>query len=406
MRQRRILLSLLVSLALLVSLLPGAVLAEPAEGSPEEYGLRIAGVQVTEENRSDVLENGVFSFDGTKTLTLRGSYRSEEAELKLIESSIDGLIIDVAADTSLTAAGEDSIGLVLGGAATVSGMGCLRIEVQSEAALLSGGARLTLRNGALQGKALKGLRGSSTGERLVVDNSNVTLECTEAAVTGFTGGITLVNCDIKSPAGARIQDGSIALNGNPVAALTIAARNTVTNPFTDVSATAWYYPAVLWAISQQPAVTSGVTPNTFAPKSSCSRAEVVQFLWNAAGRPAAAGAENPFSDVKENQWYYKAVLWAVKNGITTGVTPSTFEPKKTCTRAEVVQFLWNAADNPPTGSTVLAFTDVPDTCWYRAALQWATAEGICSGTTSTTFEPRKDCTRAEVVQFLYKAEGN
>lgn len=188
------------------------------------------------------------------------------------------------------------------------------------------------------------------------------------------------------------------------------------NPFVDVDEEKdWFAAAVLWAVEQN--ITSGTTPTTFSPAKNCTRAEIVTFLYNASGRPGiSVNAVNPFLDVKAGDWYYDAVLWAVSNQITNGTDTTHFSPIKKCSRAEVVQFLWNASkasqvrlgDNelpiiPIDGGDSLNFTDVSKNDWFYSAVEWAVANGITSGTTPTTFSPSKTCTRAEVVQFLYKA---
>ena len=177
------------------------------------------------------------------------------------------------------------------------------------------------------------------------------------------------------------------------------------NPFVDVTENDWFEAAVLWAVSQDPAITNGTDETHFSPAKVCTRAEVVQFLYNAAGKPEVANKENPFTDVKESDWYYTAVLWAVENKITSGTTATTFAPAKKCSRAEIVQFLWNAAGNPEPEAVENPFEDVKESDWYAKAVAWAVSEGITSGTTPTTFAPTKSCSRAEVVQFLYKAAG-
>ena len=187
----------------------------------------------------------------------------------------------------------------------------------------------------------------------------------------------------------------------------------IENPFVDVNDGDWFKDAVLWAVSQSPAITSGTDATHFSPSKTCSRAEIVTFLWNAAGKPApAADAANPFVDVKASDWYYNAVLWAKENKITSGTDATHFAPTRRCSRAEVVTFLWNAAGNPgniQSGDNELpvdvqiSFTDVKNGDWFYSAVVWAVENGITSGTTPTTFTPAKICTRAEVVQFLYKA---
>lgn len=178
----------------------------------------------------------------------------------------------------------------------------------------------------------------------------------------------------------------------------------VENPFVDVKDGDWFKDAVLWAVSQDPAITNGTDEIHFSPNKTCTRAEVVQFLYNATGKPKMESADNPFKDVKENDWYYNAVMWAVSNKITDGTSRNTFSPKKTCTRAEVVQFLRNSVGKPSPIGKNNPFTDVKSRDWFYESVLWAVEEGLTSGTTPTTFAPTKTCTRAEVVQFLYKAK--
>lgn len=172
------------------------------------------------------------------------------------------------------------------------------------------------------------------------------------------------------------------------------------NPFVDVEASAYYYDGVLWAVGN--GITDGMTPTTFEPERNCTRAQVVTFLWRVAGKPASGSTENPFSDVKEGAWYYDAVLWAVENGITDGMTPTTFEPERNCTRAQVVTFMWRMAGEPTPVSTSHTFTDIKDGSWYYDAVLWAVENGITNGMTPTTFETDRICTRAHIVTFLYR----
>ena len=173
------------------------------------------------------------------------------------------------------------------------------------------------------------------------------------------------------------------------------------NPFTDVTEKDYFYDPVLWAVDN--GVTNGTTATTFSPEIGCTRAQVVTFLWRAAGEPEAAAGSNPFSDVAENAYYYKAVLWAVEKGITKGTTETTFSPEETCTRAQIVTFLWrfNGAPAPKTGTT--PFTDLAENAYYGDAVLWAVENGITKGTTETTFSPEENCTRAQVVTFLYRS---
>ena len=157
---------------------------------------------------------------------------------------------------------------------------------------------------------------------------------------------------------------------------------------------------MLWAVEN--GITEGMSPTIFAPDSLCTRAQVVTFLWRMSGRPEPESSYNPFTDVKPGKWYYDAVLWAVENGITEGMSPTTFEPDKQCTRAQGVTFIWRLAGTPKAVGTDNPFTDVKSGKWYYDAVLWAVENGITDGTTPTTFAPNLECTRAHIVTFLYR----
>lgn len=170
-------------------------------------------------------------------------------------------------------------------------------------------------------------------------------------------------------------------------------------PFSDVRADAYYYDAVRWAVKNN--VTTGTSATTFSPDSTCTRSQVVTFLWRAMGQPAPKTATNPFVDVKPEDFYYKAVLWAYENGITAGTSATTFAPGDACTRGQVVTFLWRAEEKPIVVDTGV-FKDVPASAYYADAVNWAVKNGITTGTGSTTFSPDAVCTRAQIVTFLYR----
>ena len=169
--------------------------------------------------------------------------------------------------------------------------------------------------------------------------------------------------------------------------------------FDDVSANAYYADAVKWAVEQ--GITSGTSATTFSPDMSCTRAQIVTFLWRANGSPKADGA-NPFTDVSADAYYYDAVLWAVKEGITSGTGGNNFSPDATVTRGQTVTFLYRAAGAPAvTGGS---FADVAADAYYADAVAWAVKEGVTSGTSATTFSPDAPCTRGQIVTFLYHAQ--
>lgn len=170
--------------------------------------------------------------------------------------------------------------------------------------------------------------------------------------------------------------------------------------FVDVSSGAYYYDAVKWAVEN--GITSGTSAATFSPDSACTRAQAVTFLWRAAGSPAPKSSTNPFADVQSGAYYYNAVLWAVEQGITAGTSATAFSPEQVCTRAQIVTFLYRADGTQVSGSN--SFTDVADSAYYYDAVLWADQQGITSGTSATTFSPEQVCTRAQIVTFLYRAK--
>ena len=169
------------------------------------------------------------------------------------------------------------------------------------------------------------------------------------------------------------------------------------NPFTDVSGSAYYCDAVLWAVAN--GVTNGTTATTFSPNVTVTRAQMVTFLWRAHGAPKAAGS-NPFTDVSSNAYYYDAVLWAVANGVTNGTTATTFSPNAPVTRAQAVTFQWRTAGSPAVFGG--SFSDVAADAYYSGAVTWAVANGITNGTTATTFSPDTPVSRAQAVTFLWR----
>ena len=168
---------------------------------------------------------------------------------------------------------------------------------------------------------------------------------------------------------------------------------------------AFYYDPVLWAVGHTPQITNGVDPTHFSPDATCTRGQVVTFLWRAKGCPEPTKTDNPFADVKEGAFYYKAVLWAVENGVTNGVDPTHFGPNQGCTRGQVVTFLWRAEGQPKPGSDANPFADVKGGFYYNAVL-WAVEKNITKGTDATHFSPDKTCTRGQIVTFLYRATAD
>ena len=174
------------------------------------------------------------------------------------------------------------------------------------------------------------------------------------------------------------------------------------NSFTDVNTTDFFYTPVVWA--QKNNITTGVGNNQFAPDQACSRAQVVTFLWRANSSPEPATQVNPFTDVSRDAYYFKAILWAVENGITAGYGSDTiFNPDGACTRAQVATFMWRAAGNPDIRGAVNPFIDLEAGGFYYDAVLWAVESGITNGYGSDTiFNPDGICTRGQIVTFLYR----
>ena len=179
-----------------------------------------------------------------------------------------------------------------------------------------------------------------------------------------------------------------------------ASGNPQTGVFVDVPEGSYYEEAVNWAVEK--GITTGTDATHFSPDGICTRAQAVTFLWRAAGSPAAKSAVMPFTDVKAGSYYYDAVLWAVENGITKGTSDTMFSPDATCSRAQIVTFLWRSQKSPAAG-TANPFTDVKASAYYADAVLWAVKEDVTKGTTNTTFSPDADCTRAQIVTFIWRA---
>ena len=165
--------------------------------------------------------------------------------------------------------------------------------------------------------------------------------------------------------------------------------------FTDVAADAWYAESVAWAVEN--GITSGTGTSTFSPSKTCTTAEILTFLWRAAGSPEPTGEENPFTDVATDAYYFKPALWAYEQGLLSGTQLQGDAP---CTRASTVTYLWKLAGSPEMDAP--DFTDVPADADYAQAVAWAVEQGITSGTGSGTFSPDQICDRSQIVTFLYQ----
>ena len=171
-------------------------------------------------------------------------------------------------------------------------------------------------------------------------------------------------------------------------------------PFTDVPADAYYYDSVQWAVEHE--VTKGTSDTAFSPDKGCTRAEVVTFLYRAFGEPETSATADGMTDVPSGAYFAKPVAWAVEKGITNGTSNTTFSPDNECSRAEIVTFLWRSCGSPEAGRSM--HSDVPADRYYTQPVGWAVANGITKGTSPDKFSPYDPCTRSQIVTFLYRAK--
>ena len=184
-----------------------------------------------------------------------------------------------------------------------------------------------------------------------------------------------------------------------LSAIPVAIAAPAGTAFKDVEASAYYYDAVAWAVEQ--GITNGTSATQFSPNSPCTRGQIVTFLWRTAGSPKVPAGAMPFKDVKADAYYYDAVRWAVKQGITTGTSATQFSPDSPCTRGQIVTFLWRFAGSPAPSSD-MPFKDVQASAYYCNAVKWAVQNKITSGVSATQFSPDSPCTRGQIVTFLYR----
>ncbi len=180
--------------------------------------------------------------------------------------------------------------------------------------------------------------------------------------------------------------------------------NCPSKAFADVdrSADSWMHEPIDWAVTNE--ITNGTSAHAFSPDAACTRAQAVTFLYRMAGEPEVKEAEKPFRDVKADDYFCRAVLWAVEAGVTKGTGSDTFSPDKTCTRAEIATFLFRYANAEPLEGAKNPFSDVPGDTWYTDAVLWAADQGITNGMGGGKFAPNEPCTRAQIVTFLFRAQ--
>lgn len=277
------------------------------------------------------------------------------------------------------------------------------------------GMSLTLNIGTLR-EAQIGLRGLQGNQTASINSVNTTVSTTDMfykiSDKGAIGTVTITNNSDGILAVTTLKvcdsiDDLAPLTEEDIKSTLIALGleeedDVVENPFKDVKDSAYYYDAVLWAVKN--GVTSGKTADTFGPNDSVTRGQVVTFLWREAGEPESSITENPFKDVSETSPFYKAILWAYENGITSGTDATHFSPNSKCTRGQIVTFLWRYAEEPETSVTENPFSDVSEKSPFYKAILWANENEITS-VSGSKFKPNDVCTRAQTVAFMYRYLG-
>ena len=438
-------LSVLLAAAMLLSLLPVTALAD----DPKTYEVWVGGVQVTDDNRTDVLNDG-----GSVVFT--PATQIEAAKLTLTNAKISGdfmpdypdatvgvyiripLILELVGTSSIDVAAADHCDECCGFVSIYSdllirGRGVLNITTGDSKAvtgfsafwptLRSGTITVHAGSGSRRSTAFNLLEGTMEGGTLTAVAGDSPESCGVSGPLSVTGGkitaigqtrafddppdlsdclVTKVEVNTEpSTDGASPWENQISTLGGDrtdYKYVGIEVQKPL-NPFADVGTADFCYESVLWAVYHDPQITNGTDRIHFSPIATCTRGQVVTFLWRAAGCPKPKGS-NPFNDVASDAFYYKAVLWAVEKGITNGTGPDTFSPDQGCTRGQVVTFLWRAADSPEPIRTYNPFRDVTQDAYYYKAVLWAVGQGITKGTSDTKFSPDKTCTRGQIVTFL------
>ncbi len=240
-------------------------------------------------------------------------------------------------------------------------------------------------------------------------------DCSSLKTVTIPAGVTSIGADVFTNCYALtdIYFGGTRSEWNSISANASVPEDTVVHfgeippdvdpfeGFIDIKAGDYYAEAVSWAVEH--GITSGTSKTTFSPNDGCTRGQVVTFLWRAVGSPEPKSENNPFTDIKADDYYYKAVLWAVEKNITKGTSSTKFSPSDVCTRGQIVTFLWRAAGEPELSETVNPFGDVATGDYFFSAVLWAVQKGITKGTSEKTFSPNDTCTRGQVVTFMFRS---
>ena len=369
----------------------------------------------TPDGSADITVSGstvkVENVDVDKLVTDSGDKKTAEIDLSGTKSGITDVTLPTDAVKEVAASEAESLTVKLPDV-TVSfdDKALAAVAEQSSGADLSLSVNVGSANNSnltdAQKNAITGARELSVIE--------VSLSSNGEKISNFNGGSVTIDVPFQWSMKGLLRAYYIDENGNK-SAIDVTYKNGVATlvlnhfstyvveavdalSFTDVSAKAYYFDAVAWAVKNK--ITSGQSDTLFAPDASCTRAQMVTFLWRANGSPEPTVTELPFTDVAADAYYAKAVLWAVENGITTGTSDTTFDPDGVVTRAEAVTFLWRSAGNPAAEGKL--FADVESTKYYAEAVRWAVANGVTKGVSDTSFAPGSACTRAQIVTFLYR----
>ena len=360
------------------------------------YGLRVQDVDVTEENRTDILANDTYTpseeypvrtavYDpALNTLTMGGRFGAPGGSLRNHNS---GLTVYFAADTFLGGAYDDIVSL--GAPTTFKGPGTVSVVCSgSMDACIFTGESLVLDGVTLELTGSTGMRGYPS-PALIIKDSYIR---SEGTISGFSGGIYLEGCHIASPEGAYILGGAVVDSTGSLANNIVIVpdeKAVRSNPFVDISETDEYYDAVLWAFYAEPQVTNGMDTTHFGPWRTVTRGQAVTFLWRAMGCPEPTITGNAFADVAAKEYYYKPVLWAVEKGITKGVDDTHFNPDGILSTQHIVTFIYRTLNPGADG-------------WYGEAEAWAADENGKPFGVDIAVSNITECPRCRVVQFLYR----
>ena len=372
---------LLPALAVLILLSVTAV----ASAASRSYDLEVAGIQVTDDNKADVLGNGVFSYDPlTNRLTVKGNYDAQNNFV--IAVGVPNQVIYVAEDARLSA--PENV-IVASRAITITGPGKLTLHSANGCAVYAdAGVTVTVENANIDASGTYGFSGDLAQERLEIRDSKIHAAGSTAAIARFDGGVTLEGCLIEGDEITLGADGFVDKSGAAAkeVSLTEPGDSGPVNPFVDVRASDRYYFAVIWAYYAEPQVTTGTDATHFSPFHIVTRGQAVTFLWRAMGAPEPKTKVNPFSDVPESAYYRKPILWAVEHGITNGTDATHFTPDQTCSTAHIITFLYRALGVGKNG-------------WYEEAARWAQSVGLLEGV-PRKISPDVSCPRGDMVLFL------